>query len=109
VLAVVDFQNHSADALFESWQRLCALRIAADEYVEHVRSHYETETNSTDRDLWWQLLEAVWPHYQVLSAWTEVAYAAYIFKANGQVSGFMTGTLPPLPCGPSRSSDKGRH
>ncbi len=53
----------SADALFDSWQQLCALRAAADEYVDHVRSHYETETNSQDRALWWELLEAVWPHY----------------------------------------------
>jgi hypothetical protein len=75
--------------LFDTWQDLLALRMRADAYITEMRARFDEATSLTERDRLWARLEVLWPSYQVLSAWTDVVHAAYVFATEGYESLFM--------------------
>jgi hypothetical protein len=75
--------------LFDTWQDLLALRMRADAYITEMRARFDEATSLTERDRFWARLEVLWPSYQVLSAWTDVVHAAYVFATEGYESLFM--------------------
>ena len=78
-----------SEDLFDTWQGLLALRMRADAYITEMRARFEKATNVADRERLWARLEVLWPSYQVLSAWTDVVHAAYVFATEGYESLFM--------------------
>ena len=72
-----------------TWQALLALRMRADAYITDVRARFEKATSQIERERLWTRLEMLWPSYQVLSAWTDVTHAAYVFATEGYESLFM--------------------
>ena len=59
---------------------------------DHKTSDYlrfDKADGLTERERLWAQLEVLWPSYQVLSAWTEVMHAAYVFATEGHESLFM--------------------
>jgi len=81
-----------SEELFETWQVLLALRMRADAYITEVRARFEKATSQIERERLWTRLEVLWPSYQVLSAWTDVTHAAYVFATEGYESLFMDDT-----------------
>ena len=78
-----------SEELFDTWQALLALRMRADAYITDVRARFEMATSLVERERLWTRLEVLWPSYQVLSAWTDVTHAAYVFATEGYESLFM--------------------
>jgi len=78
-----------SEELFDTWQVLLALRMRADAYITDVRARFEKATSLVERERLWTRLEVLWPSYQVLSAWTDVTHAAYVFATEGYESLFM--------------------
>ena len=85
-LSVTDI---SSEELFDTWQDLLALRMRADAHLTELRARFDKATTVADRERLWARLEVLWPSYQVLSAWTDVVHAAYVFAAEGYESLFM--------------------
>jgi hypothetical protein len=81
----------SSEELFDTWQGLLALRMRADDYLAEMRGRFERAEGLVERDRLWARLDVLWPNYQVLSAWTEVMHAAYVFATEGHESLFMDG------------------
>jgi hypothetical protein len=79
----------SSEELFDTWQGLLALRTDADDFLADMRSRFDKADGLTERERLWAQLEVLWPSYQVLSAWTEVMHAAYVFATEGHESLFM--------------------
>jgi hypothetical protein len=78
-----------SEELFDTWQQLLRLRVRADAYISQVRARFDQATNPVERERLWARLEVLWPSYQVLSAWTDVVHAAYVFATEGYESLFM--------------------
>ena len=78
-----------SEELFDTWQVLVRLRVRADAYITEVRARFDKATNLVERERLWARLEVLWPSYQVLSAWTDVVHAAYVFATEGYESLFM--------------------
>ena len=78
-----------SEELFDTWQELLRLRVRADAYLAEVRARFDKATNLVERERLWARLEVLWPSYQVLSAWTDVVHAAYVFATEGYESLFM--------------------
>ena len=78
-----------SEELFDTWQDLLVLRIRADAYITEMRARFEKADGLADRERLWARLEVLWPSYQVLSAWTDVVHAAYVFATEGYESLFM--------------------
>jgi hypothetical protein len=81
----------SSEELFDTWQGLLELRMRADDFLAEMRGRFERAKGLVERDRLWADLEMLWPSYQVLSAWTDVMHAAYVFTTEGQESLFMDG------------------
>ena len=85
-LSVTDIPS---EELFDTWQDLLALRMRADAHLTEMRARFDKATDVADRERLWARLEVLWPSYQVLSAWTDVVHAAYVFATEGYESLFM--------------------
>jgi hypothetical protein len=85
-LSVTDIPS---EELFDTWQDLLALRMRADAYITAMRARFDKATDLVERERLWARLEVLWPSYQVLSAWTDVVHAAYVFATEGHESLFM--------------------
>ena len=85
-LSVTDIPS---EELFDTWQCLLALRMRADAHLAELRARFDKATTVADRERLWARLEVLWPSYQVLSAWTDVVHAAYVFATEGYESLFM--------------------
>ena len=85
-LSVTDIPS---EELFDTWQCLLALRMRADAYLAELRGRVDRAPNLIERQRLWSRVEVLWPSYQVLSAWTDVVHAAYVFATEGYESLFM--------------------
>jgi hypothetical protein len=83
----VDLQsNGTADELFDHFMRLSATQTLADRYVAALRQRSQEITSVQDKIKINEALEFCWQQYQVLCAYVQIVYSAYIFELYGTES-----------------------
>lgn len=82
-------ENFSDDELFELWQMLLAIRSRAEARINDVSEGFDTAATPDARKRCWEEMTTLWSHYLVLSAWTDVIHAAWIFSTEGHDSMFL--------------------
>ncbi len=90
---MLDAQGYAPDELFAEWQRLSLLRTEANRHVNACRQQWETTTDLAEKSRLWDELDRMWPHFEVLSAWVELFYSAWVFATRGAESMFMDGVI----------------
>jgi hypothetical protein len=78
-----------SEELFDLWQDLLALRVRADAHLAELGVRLDKAEGFAEWKPLFARLEMLWPSYQVLSAWTDVVHAAYVFATEGYESLFM--------------------
>jgi hypothetical protein len=81
--------GYAPEDLFAEWQRLSVLRSEADQLVNQYRQRWEITTDPTEKARVWNEIDRMWPDFEVLSAWTELFYTAWIFTTRGCNSAFL--------------------
>ncbi len=85
--------GYTSEALFAEWQRLSLLRTEANRMVQSYRQQWEATTDLEEKSRLWDELDRMWPHFEVLSAWVELYYSAWVFTTRGAESIFMDGIV----------------
>jgi hypothetical protein len=86
-------EDYTPEDLFAEWQRLSVLRSEADQLVNQYRQEWEITTDPIEKARVWNEIDQMWPHFEVLSAWTELFYTAWIFSTRGCNSEFLMGRV----------------
>lgn len=81
--------DYTADELFAQWNTLRELKAAADASIRQVEREWQTTTEPDAGARLWDRYGALWRDYQVLSAWTQLFWAAYVFTTSGFESEFL--------------------
>ena len=74
---------NSSEELYARWQQLHSLRLHVSRLSRECVSQWESEADPDARARLWAEHEDLWAQYEVVSAWTEAYYSAYVFATRG--------------------------
>ena len=80
----------TAEEVFAQWNTLCELQGEADASIRQVERQWQRTTDPDTSARLWDQYSDLWKHYQVLSAWVQVFWAAYVFTTSGRESVFLS-------------------
>lgn len=90
-------EGYTPEELFAEWQRLSVLRTEANRFVDEYRRKWEITTDLDEKAQLWSELDDMWPEFEVLAAWTELFYTAWVFSTRGCNSEFLKYHVTGLP------------
>lgn len=81
--------DYTADELFTEWTMLRQLKGKADASIRDVEQQWQVTTDPDAGARLWDRYSGLWRDYQVLSAWTDLFWVAYVFTTSGFQSEFL--------------------